>query len=298
MGLIRVLKVGLLLLCIFLVCTAENCTDGPIDKPELHTFFSGPFPKKGTDLTRVLGSDITVKSNFVVRSYHLEYYKADRTTLITGSNGDTVYNGVVSKYRGLYFFHKEVAQDQFHIGALYVKDSQITGFLNIEKQMHRVQDSMEHYKNAELSQRPDYLVQLSDSFILLETSKRPTYKLFNELLESTSPDVFRPLNEVEAPLKTLDSTEADNSEQLEKAELVARFGLMPSTEELRILLKNKEPQAQHVLYVHDLNGKELYQKQVKGAIHAIATSQWPEGTYVFSIISNQQKWAKQFVVAH
>lgn len=282
---------------VFVLFAVAACSEaGKLPSP--HTYFNKAFPKKGIDLTRALGSHIEIQDAGTAYEYHLEYYNADRITLITNAEGDTVYNDVVSKYRGLYFFQQTKATDRYWIGVMYAKDSLITGFLAIENQIWQVQDSLEHFKNMERNDWPEYLLQLDSSAILVNTDKRATYKLFNALLESSTPLVFRTLDETQIQENKEETQEQDAPDDAIENKLVARFGPLPANEHLKIFLKNKDPNALHSFLIHNLAGKEVYSEQVKGADHTVTTAQIPVGTYVFTVVSGKETWAQQFVIVH
>lgn len=265
--------------------------------PTIRTYFDKPFPKNGKNITRDLGADIQIIKDGKTYSFHLEYYKADKTTLITDGYGDTVYNDQISRYRGVYYFHEEKSKNEYWIGAAYVKDSLITGFLDFYNQMQLIQDSMEVYSDIHSEEWPSYLSHLDGDSILLNTDKRNTHGLFKVVLEQSESFIFQSLKSGEPSEFEKPTVEKAPIEEIENDNLVLRFGPVPVKEKITILLKNADAEAVHSFHVYDLNGKEVYSNQVKGPLHDIETAKLGSGTFIFTVVSGEKSWSQQFVVA-
>lgn len=145
------------LFVISILCLLLGCNNKQNTQACPHSSFISPFPKRSINLCNRLGDSFSVEAftytesviytnndNLEIKpdtiqdtiNYQIIYNKTNKHNLIIESEyKDTVFNGLISKYRGMFFCSQKINDTSFWIGGMKIKDGFIQGLGNIKEQM-------------------------------------------------------------------------------------------------------------------------------------------------------------------
>lgn len=109
----------------------------------------------------------------------------DNNLILDQKTNDTIFNGKVSKFRGLYFFNQENPDQTFTIYSVRIEDNLIYGLSNAEEQSSRLAQILQEGKFTGLISK----CKNKDS-VCLKPKKRDLRKAFASILSGLSPDTI------------------------------------------------------------------------------------------------------------
>ena len=142
-----------LLIFLFASCTQK-------DDYFIRTTFDGPFPKRNIDLSQILGDSLIIKSG--VDTIFLNISSSKNYNLIKSStNGDTIFHGRVSKFRGMYYFSQQIDDTSYYIYAVRLKDNLIFGLNTAWEQTLFIESAVDkgQYQNI-VKYLSNYIIRL------------------------------------------------------------------------------------------------------------------------------------------
>lgn len=265
----------------WLIILFSSCGDGAEYFPK--TTFDSPFPKHNRDLTTILGDKLAIRSGTDTLVLTISAFK--NYNLITNSKtGDTLFNGTVCKYRGLYYFSQRFNDTSFFIYAVKLTDNLIYGLNTAWEQtilLERAIESGQHQK---------IVTYRSADKIRLHPDKRELKNIFSVIIDSIVPDTILQFQEIAPAL-------ADTSKVVDKIDpddfaFISKVYPNPTTDFVTIELQQK---AKITYQVTDLNGKTVLQGQFTDTKNKIDLSGQSEGIFYLTLIDaddNQKETIK------
>lgn len=89
--------------------------------------FTTAFKRYKIDLSYRLGDSFSVLRGKDTVIYNIHYNRKNRTTYILRSDKDTIFEGTVSKHRGMYLLNRLLPNGRYRISALKFTDSTVVG---------------------------------------------------------------------------------------------------------------------------------------------------------------------------
>lgn len=90
--------------------------------------FDKPHPKRPRNLEKVLGSQFSIKRENDTISFKVNFNKISKVNVITETNtNDTIFYGMVAKYKKLYYFNQQFNDSTFWIHAVRIRKGYIQG---------------------------------------------------------------------------------------------------------------------------------------------------------------------------
>jgi hypothetical protein len=241
----------------------------------VHTF-DKPFPKRNRNLARILGDVIEIEGR--CQPLTLGIVSTRKSNIIINlTQGDTIFNGTVCKYRDLYYLNEKINDTTYRIFALKITDSLIYGLQNY-LQYAQIDSTIEHGDYSKL------VYHKKQNTIRLHPNKRELRKLYTSLLYKTPPFVIikatakNVTNEAE---ETIQSIEADDYD------LIANVYPNPATDILNIQLHEQTNAAFYLL--SDLQGKTVLQGPLQGTANKVDISRLAIGTYALTVSDAAQQ---------
>lgn len=270
------------LILLVLLSSCEEESNSIYVKPIL-TSFTEPFPKKGYDITRVLGNELSLQTNNSTKHYLLDYYSADRSTVIRTVDGDTLYNGPISRYRGLYFLTETSPDSTFWISCFEVNDDNVIGFLQREKLLRLIDDSFSFYFEKP-SEKPSYLTKCSEDGITFITEEKILKNLFNAFINKL---------ETETILAVDEETTVDDSDTITYIDqTVGTLNFieeyLPNPVDKNLTLKFLKSGKYHI-DIRTAEGDKLEDFEFKGDITEIDFTNKSAGVYLISVTKRLRK---------
>lgn len=97
------------------------------------------------NLKRKLGSEFSLIEGRSTKTYFISYKKEQNTNTII-LDGDTVFSGKITKFKGLYLLHKALPSGNWQIHAINITDSTITGLGSELEQSYLIDKKIEEGK--------------------------------------------------------------------------------------------------------------------------------------------------------
>ena len=234
--------------------------------------YDSPFPKSNRDLTTILGDSLIVKSG--ADTLALLISSSDDYNIITeGRTQDTLFNGTVSMYRGLYYFSQQINDTSFIIYAVKLSGNLIYG-LNTAWEQTMLVD-----KAIESGQFNGIVRHHSKERIHLHPDKGVLKKLYAAILDSIRPDTIIALDE---PIPVLDNTVQAFAEiDQEDFEFFSRVYPNPTADFINVEQQQKIKIAYQLT---DFNGRTVLHGQIEDIKNRIDLSRQEAGIYYFSLI--------------
>jgi hypothetical protein len=247
------------------------------------TTFDSPFPKRNRDLTNILGDKLTIKSGTDTLS--LKIYAFKNYNLIANSKtGDTLFNGTVCKFRGLYYFSQQFNDTSFFIYAVKLTDNLVYGLNTAWEQTRLVEREIENglYKSIVKYRSADK--------IRLHPNKRVLKNIFSAIIDSIPPDTILQFQETTSYLT--DTTKEVTQIEPEDFDFVSKVYPNPTADFVYIELHQKNKIAYQLT---DINGKTILEGQFTDVKNKIDLSGQTAGVFYLTLISatdNQKETTK------
>lgn len=254
---------------IILLFSCKKAEDAATSFPSLT--FDGPFPKRNYDLTKILGDHLMLKSGSDTTSLKISGFK--NYNLITDANtGDTLFKGSVCKFRGLYYLNEQLTDTSYLIYAIMLKGNLLYGLNSVCNQTIKAEEAIKIGKYQKM------LVSRVPEMIRLHPDKREMRLLFSEILKDITPDTILNIQNHVLPLTgTTNEAEAIESEELE---IFSNVYPNPTKDYVYIELQKKTDFSYQLT---DLNGKMVFQGQIKELKSKIDLSGQPSGVFYLTI---------------
>lgn len=300
---------------LILLLSGCNETDKNYTCPR--SYFTGAFPKRSVNLARRLGDTVQLEIAKTVNKYlypvvpdsltkdnplhkvsYRPYYQIDtirmsidfdrksRTnTLINIKDRDTIFHGLISIYRGLYYLTEKKNDTIFWIGAMNIDIDSIQGLGPIGIQMCDLEDYLNQHPESKLIQsvdtsrnayrlRPDkkLLKQIYPAMI----KHYAKLKIISDQIEY-SKDSWTP---IEKKLKP--------ETQYKKVKNIITESIypVPASDYIDIDFTNK---GNYIVQLIDNSGRTILSGNVSGNFTELAISSFKPGFYILQVYSPKDK---------
>jgi len=244
--------------------------------------FDGAFPKVNKDLTKVLGNKLYIKRGKDTTVFTVS--DNGKLNLITDKNGDTIFCGTVSKFRGLYYFSQALTDTTFLIYAVKIKGQYLYGLnapwyegILID---HRILKGL--YKELVKS------ISSDNKVIRLHPVKSEMRKMYADIMDSIPPDTM-----LAGPVKgnadkdmKVDTTGIATQIDPEEFDMLSKIYPVPATTEMTIELQQK---ADVKYMISDILGKSIANGELHDTSTKVDVSSLPNGVYVLTLLKADGK---------
>lgn len=242
------------------------------DSSFTQTTFDSSFPKRNRNLSNILGDELSIKSGNDTLTFKIV---SDRNNnLITNSkNGDTLFYGKVSSFRGLYYFTSKHSDTSYSIYTVKISDSLIYGLTTGWVQGMYVSEEIKNGNNPKLVK----YINSDSSIIKLHTNKFEMKKMFGSLISKFEPDTIlyfkdRELQETSRLVKANDYEKG--------LDYISKVYPNPTKNILHVDLQQKENTS---FQLTDLNGKLVVQGQLNELQNKIDLTKQQAGIYTLTV---------------
>lgn len=259
-------------------CRQDEITTEEAIRANLKNTFDAPFPKRNLRLTRILGDNLQIYGSCYPLSFKILSTRKSNF-IINNETEDTLFNGTVCKYRGLYYFNEKINDTTFRIFALKITDSLIYGFQNYF-QYSQIDSAIEHGNFPKLIK----YIDKNKNAIRLHPDKKELKVLFTSIIDNTKPferirtNTISPTNTIENITTPIESDDF---------EMFSKVYPNPVVNILNIDLQQKNVSTPY--YLSDLNGKVLSQGQFQEISNKIDVSGLSNGIYTLTIVTEEQQ---------
>jgi hypothetical protein len=273
-----VMKKNVLYTCLLATLLLGSCNDWSNVIPK--STFDAPFPKKNKDLTEILGNKLYIKRGKDTTIFNI--VNNGKLNLITDKNGDTIFCGTVSKFRGLYYFSQQLSDTAYLIYAVKIKDDFLYGLnapwyegILID---HRVEKG--EYKKLVKS------ISKDGKIIRLHPDKIEMRKLYAMIMDSLPPDTLLAVpHKIIVPVK-VDTATITQQIDPEDFEMFSKVYPNPATSELNVELQQK---ANVKFMLSDITGKALTNGELHDSINKVDVSSLHNGIYILTLVKADGK---------
>jgi hypothetical protein len=271
----RISAVGLL--AVSILFTSCNNWSSVIPKSSFDT----AFPKENKDLTDLLGSKLYLKRGNDTTIFSITYN--GKQNLIVDKNGDTIFCGKVSKFRGLYYFSQALTDTTYLIYAVKKKENLLYGlnapwYEGILIDHHVLKGE---YKDIVKS------ISTDGKVIRLHVVKSEMRKLYTMIMDSLPPDtiLMAPVKMNMPPAK-VDTNLIAAQIDPEDYEMFSRIFPNPATTEVTVELQQKA----NVKYtISDILGKAITNGELHDSVSTININGLNKGIYVLTLVKADGK---------
>ena len=178
------------LLSFLILCLALFGCEELSELMSIKTSFDAPFPGRPKNLTHLLGHEFILYSNRDTTSCEVQFDKANRSSLITTKNNDTLFYGTVSTYKQLYFFNQPLTDSTYWIYAVEKNNDQLKGLREGVLQMFLIDNYFDQENDSlQLSQKLNFRTTNTGEK-LLTPEKKTLYKLYYSYLQKVQTDTL------------------------------------------------------------------------------------------------------------
>lgn len=248
--------------------------------------FDSPFPKNNKKLSNILGSVLTLKTEYGTSVYKIISTKKDN--LIINETGDTIFFGSVCKYRDFYFLNEKLSDTAYYISAIKIKGNLIYGLNNSLQQFIEVDNNIIKGNNKKLVK---YTAK-DTSMIRLHPDKKELRNLFTTIISTVIPDTI--LNFNKTYYETLEKKELISELEQDENNNIKVYP-NPTTDFINVELKQKSKSS---FQISDINGRTILQGKLNELINKIELNNQRAGIYLLTIINseNNETETKKIVI--
>lgn len=265
------------------------------------TSFTGPFPKRAINFTNVAGDSIEFEQvryleskatlsdknilcfDSIMDTMVCKIFFDDKTrfNLILDQHGDTIFHGLISRFRGLFFCSTKINDTSWHIGAFKMKHGYFEGLINIQDQSWFVHHYIDNH-------RDNKMIVLADTFTpsyRLKPDKKEILPIFKSYL--TNEIKYRIIDRNSNPemLQLLEKpSKADllKGFQIVEDSLIADFYPNPAIDFVHIEFFAPGEYLAHFIHIC---GKRLKKVTLHNISEKISISDLTPGLYIVKIYS-------------
>ena len=239
-------------------------------------------------MTWKLGDEFSVQRGNDTLNIQVKFDKANRYNyLIQKQTNDTIFAGTVSRYRGLYYFSRQVDDTTHWIHAMEIGNGAIKGLKSEWIQMLALdsefddlltdQNKTENFKSPILK-----YVDHEKEIIRLTPDKKAMREFYESIIDSLPADTLIHLKEptLNTEIEEESATTVLNTTDKEQLEIIDKIYPNPADQNVTLALKDK---GIFRYSIFDNNGKLAIKGQLSKSINNIDISELKSGTYFFKV---------------
>jgi hypothetical protein len=247
--------------------------------------FERPFPKRAKNLTYKLGDEFSIKHDKDTITYTVSYDKGEQVNIIINKKtNDTIFMGIVNKYRGLYYFNEQINDSSYWIYAVEINNGTIKGLGTNWIQMSILDEYIDKsfLNNSELKGLIKS-VNIDTSVIRLTPDKKLLKEFYYSIIDSLPTDTFISKFDYET------KTELSNNKNIElinglnetsNNEMI--LNLYPNPANDFIMIETDKPD-ENIFLVTNINGQIFITGKLINKTTKIDVSELQEGTYFIKL---------------
>lgn len=218
---------------ILVVLLLFSCEGGSYKRDTVQ--FGEPLNTRWLDFSQVIGDSTLIYNDEDTTVIQVFYSENNKQNVVVG-DGDTIFEGRVNKYKGLYLFNRYLNNEKVIIHAVKVEDDLITG-LDSEFWQSIL---LEKYTLEEPFNRN--IADTTGGITTIEPIKRDLKNIFNIILDSLPSYQYAPLQK--------EDTEGSMSEQ-ESVTEAKPLEVYPNPFTNKIIVNNHESSSVHFVLIND-----------------------------------------------
>lgn len=246
--------------------------------------FEKPYPGVRQDLSKILGTTFSLINEEDTAHFKMTYDPNQRWNYwISLPDQDTLFAGMVSRHKNLYFLNFKINDTTYQIQSLRIKDQYVQGVGSKWFQMTELYDRV-------ASRAYQKLIKSFDS-----TSKDYHLYVRPKELQSFFESVLDSLPKVSlVTAKQLDKLQTESKDSSSKGFAVKLYP-NPSTDFVQIEMSQE---GNYLLELSDQQGKIMYQKKFSTAIFKLDLKGFRPGNYFlrFTDVPSRKIISKQLVI--
>ena len=274
-----------LLAAVILTSCAEN---GIIDI-SMKANFDSSFPKRGKNMTLQLGDEFSIKNNNDTLDFKVLFEKEGQINyIINKKTNDTIFSGIVNKYRGLYYFNKQITDTTFWIYAVKIENGTIKGLGTEWFQMAYLNEEIDKvlYKKQEANKDFEIMIKTINkdtSIIKLTPEKKIMKIIYRSILDSLPSDTIINFSGVAHNYELEKTAQITNTpEQKETGDREIIVKLYPNPANEFIIIKTQEF-SENIYGISNTMGQVVLSGRINSEEFKIDVSGLNTGTYFISV---------------
>jgi hypothetical protein len=263
-------KVFLYLILMTVLASCNNNWSNLIPK----SAYDAPFPKDNKDASQLLGDKLYIKRG--KDTTILTITNIGKRNLIVDKNGDTIFYGSVSRFRGLYYFSQQLNDTSYLIYTVRKSGNYLYGLNAPWYEGVLIDHSVKRgeYKGLVKS------ISKDGNTIRLHPDKKEMKKLYAMIMDSLPPDTLLMAPEIKNLIVKTDTSSITKELDPEDFEMFSKVYPNPATDELNVQLQQKMTVG-YTLY--DITGKAITNGELHDSINQVNIGSLKSGVYVLTL---------------
>lgn len=247
--------------------------------------FDSSFPKRAKNLTNKLGNEFSIKHNKDTLTYTVSYDKGKQVNfIINKKTNDTIFTGIVNKYKGLYYFNEQINDSSYWIYAVEINNGTIIGLGTNWMQMSYLNEEIDKsfLNNSDLKGLIKS-VNIDTSVIRLTPDKKLLKEFYYSIIDSLPIDTFISGfdYETQTELSNNENTELINGlNETSNNEMI--LNLYPNPANEFITIETDKPD-ENIYMIANINGQMVISGKIKKKTFKIDISELKSGTYFIKL---------------
>jgi len=278
-----------ILIILLLSVVLTSCDENGIIDLSMKATFESSFPKRGKDMTLQLGDEFSVKNNNDTIDFKVLFEKEERINyIINKKTNDTVFSGIVNKYRGLYYFNKQKNDTTFWIYAVKIENGTIKGLGTELFQMAYLNEELDKVLYGKQGANIDLELMIktinNDTSIIKLTPEKKVMKIiYRSILDSLPSDTIIDFFGVENTheLKTTENTiYISEPNEISSEEIIVK--LYPNPANDYIIIETKDL-LDNTYRISNTKGQIVLSGKINSEEFKIDVSEFNTGTFFINV---------------
>jgi hypothetical protein len=257
----------------------EKCRASEIEieaeiRSVLKNSFDSPFPKRNINLSNIIGDTFQVQGSCYPVTYEIISSRKSNS-IIELETGDTIFEGKVSRYRGLYYFTETLNDTTYRIFTWKITNDSVYGLKNY-LQYPQIDKEIEKGNYSKLVTNIDK----KKNIIRLHPNKKELRKLFGYIIKNTEPLAIIKSNHLDNIGEKDESN--DNSRENDEYAYYYKVYPIPTSNIVHVELQQKSILT---YLLTDLSGKTILQGQFNELENKVDLSNINSGVYALTVYS-------------
>jgi len=271
-----------------LLISLSSCSDMESTSQPIITSYTSPFPKKAKNLTNILGDEFTIITEQEdTVTYSVTWDKKTRISkIISKDSGNTLFEGLVSKYKRRYYFSTERNDSTYWIHAIEIRDGKIRGLKSEYDQVAHLDWTMRWLTGFDeeiWKSKTKMIKYISEDHIRLVPDKKEIERFCVSRLAGWHADTILKWEEPIQSAESIEEEELDEEEILRSnTVLIDKIYPNPAAEQCTIELQES---GEFELEIIDVSGRIMQTEILKEQINQVKLTNLTAGTYIVRVHS-------------
>jgi len=276
------------------VSIMSSCSevDFPKSRPEIKSYFNQAFPKRAKNLKFILGNEFSLIENGDTTVFKVDFNRKNRNNVIIYKNiNDTLFEGVVSKHKGLFYFSEKVSDSLYWIYAVEIKGNFIRGLNSSSEQMKQWDEEFKSSTLDSSSSKSQYqsMIQFKkEDKILLTPDKTLMPKFYSSIISKLNADTLY-FKSLSADQKIYEGEEIEITTET-NSNIIEKVFPNPIVGNIFNVTLSKKDEFQ--FQILDLHGKVLHTGILKDFMNEVSVPNLKAGSYLFQVFKQDEKFSQ------